>query len=214
MKNFLSNWFTRLIYLSLILGALGVLNYSLIGFFTSDKNSFKVAEVPNTKVAIVLGTSEFLKNGSTNMYFKFRIEAVVDLWQAGKIKYVLVSGDNSTKKYDEPTAMKEALVKRGIPASRIVLDYAGFRTLDSMVRAKEVFGQKKLIIVSQQFHVERALVIAKFKDIEAFGYNAVDVEAYSGFRTKLREYFARIKLWLDLLLGVDPKYLGDPVPIP
>lgn len=214
MKGLITRWLTRLIYLTIVLGVLGVLNYTLISYFTADQNSFKVADVPKKKVALILGTSQYLKNGSTNLYFKFRIEAVADLWEARKIDYVLVSGDNGSKEYDEPTAMKKALVKRGIPASRIVMDYAGFRTLDSMVRAKEVFGQHDFIIVSQQFHVERALVIAHFKDIEAFGYNAVDVEVYSGFRTKVREYLARFKLWIDLIFGVDPKFLGEPIAIP
>tara|TARA_Y100001934_G_C12020701_1_gene616659 strand:- start:25 stop:669 length:645 start_codon:yes stop_codon:yes gene_type:complete len=214
MKKLFSGLGRKIIYLLIIGAFLGVLNYTLISWLTSKENSFDIDEVPSKKVALILGTSEFLKNGSTNLYFKFRVEAVARLWRAGKIKYVLVSGDNSKKDYDEPSAMKEALIERGVPASRIVLDYAGFRTLDSVVRAKEVFGQDDIIIVSQQFHVERALILADFKGIEAYGYNAVDVEVYSGFRTKVREYFARIKLWLDLVIGVDPKFLGEPISIP
>ncbi|QNR23626.1 SanA/YdcF family protein [Croceimicrobium hydrocarbonivorans] len=214
MKKLFSGLGRKIVYL-LILGLfMGILNYSLISWLTSKENSFEINDVPEKKVALVLGTSEFLKNGSTNLYFKFRVEAVARLWKAGKIKYVLVSGDNSKKDYDEPSAMKEALIERGVPANRIVLDYAGFRTLDSVVRAKEVFGQDDILIVSQQFHVERALILADFKGIEAYGYNAVDVEVYSGFKTKVREYFARIKLWLDLVVGVDPKFLGEPVSIP
>lgn len=214
MKNLIRRWLQGLIYLGIILGFLGILNYSLIGFFVRHQNSFELEDVPTKKVALILGTSQYLRNGSTNLYFKFRIEAVQDLWEAGKIKYVLVSGDNSTKSYDEPTAIRKALIKKGIPADRIVLDYAGFRTLDSMVRAKKVFGQEDFIVVSQQFHVERALVLARFNDIKAYGYNAVDVTEYAGFRTKLREYFARMKLWVDIVFGVDPKFLGEPVVIP
>lgn len=214
MKKLFSGLGRKIVYLLIIGAFLGVLNYTLISWLTSKENSFDIDEVPSKKVALVLGTSEFLKNGSTNLYFKFRVEAVARLWNAGKIKYVLVSGDNSQKDYDEPSAMKEALIERGVPASRIVLDYAGFRTLDSVVRSKEVFGQDDILIVSQQFHVERALILADFKGIDAYGYNAVDVEVYSGFRTKVREYFARIKLWLDLVIGVDPKFLGEPISIP
>ncbi|WP_421753039.1 SanA/YdcF family protein [Croceimicrobium sp.] len=214
MKRLFKGLGRKIIYLLIIGAFLGVLNYTLISWLSSKENSFDINEVPSKKVALVLGTSEFLKNGSTNLYFKFRVEAIARLWKAGKIKYVLVSGDNSRKDYDEPSAMKEALVEKGVPASRIILDYAGFRTLDSVVRAKEVFGQDDILIVSQQFHVERALILADFKGIEAYGYNAVDVEVYSGFRTKVREYFARIKMWLDLLIGVDPKFLGDPISIP
>ncbi len=214
MKKLFWGLVRLMVYATIIVGLAGVLNYQLITWLTSDKNSYAIDDVPEKKVALVLGTTQFLKNGSTNLYFKFRVDAVAELWRSGKIKYVLVNGDNSRKSYDEPTAMKEALIKKGIPAQRIYLDYAGFRTLDSMVRAKEVFGQSDLIIVSQQFHVERARILARFKEIEAFGYNAVDVDVYYGFRTKFREYLARMKLWIDLIFGVDPKFMGDPVNIP
>ncbi len=203
-----------LIYLGILTAVFGVLNYHLISYFTTEKNSYDLKDVPTKSTALVLGTAQYLNNGRTNLYFKFRIDAVYDLWKAGKIKYILVNGDNSRKDYDEPTAMKEALIKKGIPANRIYLDYAGFRTLDSMVRAKKVFGQRDLIIVTQQFHAERALILAMFNHIQAFAYNAVDVDVYYGFKTSLREYLARIKIWIDLIFGVDPKFLGEPVSIP
>ena len=211
--KFIKGIIRNALYLAIVIGLLGILNYHFISWYTADANTYQLNKVPQKKVALVLGTSQFLKNGSTNLYFKFRIDAVMDLWNKGKIEYILVSGDNGSKAYDEPTAMRDALVKRGVPLNRIVLDYAGFRTLDSMVRAKKVFGQSDLIIVSQQFHVERALMIAGFSGVEAFGYNAVDVEVYSGLRTKVREYLARIKLWIDFIFGVDPKYLGEAVKI-
>lgn len=200
--------------LLLLMALLALINYQLISWLSSDRNSYELSEVPKKKVALVFGTSPKLKNGRHNLYFDYRMEAVARLWQDSKIEYILVSGDNSHQSFDEPTAMKEALIRLGIPAERIYLDYAGFRTLDSMVRAKKVFGQRDLIIVSQQFHLERALMLARFYDIEAFGYNATDVELYFGFRTKFRELLARIKLWVDLLLGVDPKFLGEAVAIP
>jgi SanA protein len=108
-------------------------------------------------VGLVLGTSQYLKNGYLNWYFKYRIEATVELYKKGKIDFILVSGDNSHKNYDEPTAFKNELIKRGIPADQIYLDYAGFRTLDSVVRAKEIFGQTSITIISQKFHNERAI---------------------------------------------------------
>ena len=202
------------IYLGIVIAILGILNYHLISWAAASKNSYLLEDVPKKDVALVLGTAQFLKNGRTNLYFKFRVDAVADLWEAGKIKYVLISGDNGRKEYDEPTAMKKALIKKGLPAEVIYLDYAGFRTLDSMVREKKVFGQSDLIIVSQQFHVERALLLAKFNDMQAFGYNAVDVDVYNGFGTKFREYLARIKFWIDYLFGVDPKFLGESIAIP
>lgn len=175
----------------------------------------RFAEVKPQKVALLLGTSKYAKGGRINLYYQYRIEAVAKLYAAGKIDYVLVSGDNSTVYYNEPTTMLNDLIAKGIPADRIVQDFAGFRTLDSVVRAKKVFGQTQFIIVSQLFHVERALFIARKKGIQAKGFCAQDVTASYGFKTKVREYFARVKMFIDLyLINKEPKFLGDPVQIP
>ena len=107
--------------------------------------------------------------------------------------------------------MKKELISAGVPDSVIFLDYAGFRTYDSMIRAKEVFGQTKFIVVSQQFHNERAIFIARQYGIEAYGYNAEDVSAYSGFKTKVRELFARVKVFIDVYTNKKPKFLGEKV---
>ena len=117
----------------------------------------QVAEVPAHKVGLLLGTNPYLKSGAPNKYFLYRIEAAVALYKAGKIEYILVSGDNHRNDYNEPEEMKQALMARGIPEEHIILDYAGFRTLDSVVRAKEVFGNDTFIVISQRFHNERAL---------------------------------------------------------
>ena len=108
-------------------------------------------------MGLLLGTGKFLKNGCKNLYFFNRIDATEQLYKSGKIQYILISGDNSTKNYSEPEDMQAELIKRGIPADKIVLDFAGFRTLDSVVRAKEIFGQNSFIIISQKFHNERAM---------------------------------------------------------
>ena len=142
------------------------------------------------------------------------MDATVALYKAGKIDYVIVSGDNSTKEYDEPSTFKEDLIKGGIPEGRIYLDYAGFRTLDSVVRVKEIFGQESVIIISQQFHNERAIYLAEHYDIKAIGYNAKNVSKHYGFKTNLREYLARTKVFIDILLGVQPKFLGEKIDIP
>ncbi len=173
-----------------------------------------IEEVEPVKVAVLLGTSQFLSNGQKNQYFEFRMNAATELYNAGKVQYVLVSGDNRKRNYNEPVAMQNALIKRGIPEENIVLDYAGFRTLDSMVRAREVFGQKKFIVISQKFHNERAVYIARKKGIEAFGYNARDVEVRAGFKTRVREVLARTKMMLDLyILRTQPHFLGEEVKI-
>ena len=183
---------------------------------TETKNfvSYDIQKLPNEKVGLLLGTSKILKSGWKNLYFFNRIDAAEQLYKSGKIKYILISGDNSTKDYSEPEDMQAELLKRGIPADKIVLDFAGFRTLDSVVRAKEIFGQNSFIIISQKFHNERAVYLARKNGIEAYGYNAKDVNKYFGFKTKVREYFARVKVFVDFLLGVEPKFGGEKVEIP
>jgi len=171
------------------------------------------ANIEKNKVGLVLGTAKYLKSGRLNLYFKYRIDATTKLYKAGKIDFVLVSGDNGNTEYDEPTDFKEALIEKGIPAEKIYLDYAGFRTLDSVVRAKEIFGQEKITIISQQFHNERAIYLAKKKGIEAVGFNAKDVSGRYGLRVRLREYLARTKVFIDILLRVKPKFLGDKIEI-
>lgn len=172
-----------------------------------------VSRVPKVKVGLLLGTSKLLRNGYNNAYFFNRIDAAVALYKSGKIKYILVSGDNGSESYNEPQDMKEELMLRGIPASAIYLDFAGFRTLDSVVRAKKIFGQASYIVISQEFHNERAVFIARKMGIEAYGFNAEDVKAYMGFKTKVREVFARTKVFVDFLFGVEPKFLGEKVEI-
>ena len=182
---------------------------------TETKNfvSYDIQKLPNEKVGLLLGTSKILKSGWKNLYFFNRIDAAEQLYKSGKIKYILISGDNSTKDYSEPEDMQAELIKRGIPADKIVLDFAGFRTLDSVVRAKEIFGQNSFIIISQKFHNERAVFLAQHYGIKAYGFNAKDVNKYFGFKTKVREYFARAKVFVDFLLGVEPKFGGEKVEI-
>lgn len=174
----------------------------------------EINEIPENNVALLLGTSQFLASGDENLYFSYRIQAAIELYESGKVSYFVVSGDNSTKIYNEPEAMRAELIKHGVPQDRIFLDYAGFRTFDSVYRMKEIFGQKQFTIVSQKFHNERALYIAKALDIDAIAFNAEDVNVRAGFKTLLREKFARVKVLLDIVIGKKPKFLGDSVFIP
>jgi len=178
-----------------------------------NKTFDEASEIAKNKVGLVLGTSQYLKNGYLNLFFKYRIDATVELYKKGKIDFVLVSGDNSRKNYDEPTAFKNELIKRGIPAGKIYLDYAGFRTLDSVVRAKEIFGQTSITIISQKFHNERAIYLAEKYGIKAVGFNAKDISGRYGIKTHIREYLARTKAFLDILFGVKPKFLGKKIDI-
>lgn len=182
---------------------------STAAFVTAD-----AGKLPTRKAALVLGTSKTLRDGRKNLYFSYRMDAAEQLYRSGKVQYLIVSGDNSHKNYNEPEDMMNELVARGIPKEKIFMDFAGLRTLDSVIRAREIFGQNSFIIVSQKFHNERAVYLARKNGIDAYGYNAKDVNTYAGFKTNVREKFARAKVFMDLLLGVDPKFGGAKVVVP
>ncbi|MDV7140189.1 ElyC/SanA/YdcF family protein [Maribacter sp. TH_r10] len=169
--------------------------------------------IPKNKVGLVLGTAKKLVGGQPNPYYSNRIHATVELYKANKIEFVLVSGDNGTIYYNEPSTIKKDLVAEGIPSERIFLDYAGFRTLDSMVRANVVFGLDNVTVISQKFHNERAIYIANQKGLNAIGYNAEDISRKQGLKVQLREYLARVKVFIDLLMKTEPKFYGNPIEI-
>lgn len=131
--------------------------------------------LPHKRVGLVLGCSPVLKSGQPNTFFQNRMQAAAAAFQAKKVDYLLVSGDNHSTTYDEPTAMRDALIKLGVPEDRIVLDYAGLSTLDSVVRAKKVFGLSEFCIITQRDHALRALYIARANGIEAVAFPAKDV---------------------------------------
>lgn len=201
------------LYLILVVFALIWLSNYRINATTSEYVSDDYKDLPSIKVGVVLGTSPKLANGYSNYYFTYRIEAAERLYHSGKVTHFIVSGDHGRKDYNEPDYMKQVLVEKGIPSNRIYVDYAGFRTLDSMVRAKEIFGQNKFIVISQRFHNQRAIFIARQYGIEAYGYNATDVNIRGGMKTRIREYFARTKVFVDQILGVEPRYLGEKIEI-
>lgn len=171
--------------------------------------------VPEAPVAVVLGASPRLSDGRANLFFLPRLESAAALFKAGRVKALIVSGDNGTRGYDEPTEMKRLLVQMGVPEARVVCDFAGFRTLDSVVRAKEVFGQTRVVFVSQRFHNERAIYLARTAGMEAYGFNAKDVSVAIAPKTFLREKLACVKAVLDVaVLGTRPKFLGEKVCVP
>ncbi|RYD47067.1 MAG: vancomycin high temperature exclusion protein [Verrucomicrobiaceae bacterium] len=173
-----------------------------------------VAKLPETEVALVFGTTDRV-NGRENLYFRYRIDAAVRVWKSGKIKTVIVSGDNRSQYYNEPEKMRQALVERGIPADRIVSDFAGLRTLDSVVRAKEIFGVDEILVISQKFQNERAIYLATANGIDARGFNARDLNTQGGMKTKIREIGARVKMWLDVnFLDTQPTHLGEKISLP
>jgi SanA protein len=175
------------------------------------KTFVSVNEVAHFKSGLLLGTSKMTKGGKLNVYYSKRIHAAAQLFLAGKLDYIIISGDNSKKTYDEPTDMKNDLVAAGIDSNKIYLDYAGFRTFDSMVRCKEIFSQDSVLVISQQFHNERAIYIGEHSGMFVRGFNAADVSAAYGKWTMLREAFARVKVLVDFIIGTEPKFLGKKV---
>lgn len=167
------------------------------------------AFIPTGDVALVLGTSPRVSGGK-NPFFEGRMDTAARLWQEKKARRFLVSGDHGQANYDETAAMEAALIARGVPANVITQDHAGFRTLDSLVRAKEVFGVNKLIVVTDDWHLPRALFLAKSSGLDAVGAAFVDVPWSTSTTTRVRECFSRVKAIADVyILRTKPKYLGE-----
>ncbi|MBI1767443.1 MAG: YdcF family protein [Bacteroidetes bacterium] len=181
---------------------------------TEDKVFTNINSLDGHKVALVLGTSKKLTSGASNPFFENRIKAAAELYRDGKISHFIVSGDNRTLYYNEPMEMKKALIQLGVPETVITLDYAGLRTLDSIVRSKEIFGQEKITIITQSFHCYRALFISNFYDIDAVALVTQDSTAETPIRVYIRECFARTKAVLDLyVLNTAPRHLGEKEPL-
>ena len=175
----------------------------------------EIDSIPYNKVALLLGTNPLNRRGRPNSYFTNRINTAAELYHAGKVDFIIASGDNHIKEYDEPTAMRDSLMAHGVPESRIILDFAGFRTLDSVVRAKEVFGCDSLTIISQEVHNARALYLAEANGIKAIALTA-PLRAGRWVRTRLalREWLACDKMMLDIWFGKQPHFLGEKIEIP
>jgi len=204
--------------LTLIMCSLFVIFVTWINVaITKTGNSYiynSIDSIPHNHCALVLGTSKYLWNGKRNLFYTNRIKAAVELYNHNKVDYIIVSGDNRNRNYNEPITMYNDLIAAGIPNKKIVLDYAGFRTLDSVVRGKEVFGQDKFTIVSQLFHNQRAIFIARNKGIEAIAFNAGDDSESLAFKVQMREIAARVLVVFDMITSKQPHFLGEKVIIP
>ena len=215
MKTFIRRFWKLCLGFLIVFTAVLLLSNFLVRKASKNLTYDSAEEIPYNHTGLVLGTSKKAKGGGENLFFKYRMEAAVELYKAGKINFIIVSGDNSEFYYNETRDMKKSLVKMGIPEDCIVEDFAGFSTLDSVIRAKEVFGQDSVTVISQEFHNQRAIFIGKNHDIYALGFNAKKVPAkYSTF-THTREYFARVKALLDIyVLRRMPKFYKEKEPFP
>jgi len=203
--------FTIILVLSLlviILPDLYITVYSSVHIYND------IERVPYNKCGLLLGTSKYRPEGGVNPYFKQRLDAAAQLYKAGKVDFIIASGDNSEVYYNEPKVMIRSLVERGVPAGKIFPDYAGFRTLDSVVRARDVFSQNSITLISQKFHNERGVYIGRRHGMDVVGYNAADIYEPGSIKIRVREVFARMKAFIDIhLLKETPRFLGDKIEI-
>ncbi len=173
-----------------------------------------IEALPGNDVGLLLGTSPYSRKGNESMLFQHRIEAAAALYKAGKIKHVLASGANPDDTYNEPRKMYYALVEAGVPPEAITLDFAGFRTLDSVIRATAVFKLDRYTVISQRFHVYRAVFIARHDGIPAIAYAPPELSDRQKRRLLVREALARVNAIIDVfLLKTRPRFLGEPVQI-
>ncbi|MDH5599469.1 MAG: YdcF family protein [Cyclobacteriaceae bacterium] len=196
--------------LALVLGSVVVVLCNVwVVTSTSDRVYSNISEVPYRKVGLVLGTSSKFEDGRPNIFFNQRIATAIKLFKSGKVSFLIVSGDNSTKYYNEPLMMKNALIKGGIPESKITMDFAGLRTLDSIVRSNEIFGQDSITVITQDFHSYRALFIADYYKLNMIAMVPGKLPLKTSGKVRFREFLARPLAILDLfLLNKKPKHLG------
>lgn len=193
-------WFKLLIkgiFLSILAIVIIIASCNMIVIhYSKDKLYDNAKDIPYKEVGLLLGTSPRTKDGHANIYYAYRVEAAVKLYKAKKIGRILISGDGRDKNYDEPKYIKRDLIKRGIPANKIILDRKGLRTFDSVIRAKEVYGYSEFIVISQKFHNERAVFLARHNDMDAIGFNAKDApnqKGKSAKRMRIREFSLFLK---------------------
>jgi SanA protein len=203
-------YWSGLCLLALVLVVVGF--NSWIVFRSHSRVAETVAAVPVTRVALVLGTSKTLQSGRTNAHWRGRMDAAAALWKAGKVRQILVSGDNRRADYNEPRDMRDGLVERGVPVEMITLDYAGLRTLDSVIRAQEIFDLKECVIVSDDFHLPRALWLADRRGMKATGFHGTPLSWELSGKTRVREWLARMNAALEeWVLGTEAKHYGEKV---
>jgi vancomycin permeability regulator SanA len=163
-------------------------------------------EVPPHDVAIVFGAG--LWGGRPSPYLAHRLDTAAELYRSGTVKVVLVSGDNSRTEYDEPDAMRAYLVGRGVPDAKIVSDYAGFDTWDSCVRARKIFGVERAVLISQDFHIRRAVALCRAAGLDVHGVGVTEPHDATWYSGSVRELLAAAKAALDAVLEPDPHHLG------
>jgi SanA protein len=186
-----------------VLTALAVTANQVMTSWSKAYATDDLGHLPQVDVALVLGTLPYFPPGRLNPGLRNRLDAAVDLWRAGKVKYLIVSGNRDGDGYDEPTIMRDVLVARGVPPDVIYRDFAGLRTVTSIVRARDIYGQKRFIIVSQRDHLDRALYLARHLGVEAWGYDARGSVPFMMLRSMRAKLIVLYAFW-DLVAGPRP----------
>jgi SanA protein len=204
-------WLKRIIIWGITSAVLFLILCNVWVVVTTSTNVYeKEEQLPPHRMALVLGTSHRTIAGGPNPYFEKRMETAASLFKNGKIDHFILSGDNRSRYYNEPNEMRKSLVSKGVPPTAITLDYAGLRTLDSIIRCKQIFGQDKITIITQPFHSYRALFISNYYDIDAVAMVAGEPTFESSVKVRVREYLARTKAVLDLyIFKTSPRYMGQ-----
>jgi SanA protein len=205
--------YLKIIFLLCAIFILGIISINLLIVFKSKEFIFnKVDEVPKCYTAIVLGAL-VSKSGDLSDILQDRLDMAIELYKKDKIKRFLLSGDHGRKNYDEVNSMKNYLIQKGIKTEDIFLDHAGFDTYNTMTRAREIFEVTDVVIVSQEFHLSRAIYIARKKGLTAYGIVADRRNYISIARLQFREYLANVKAFFEVLINKQPKFLGNKIPI-
>lgn len=196
----------------LLLAVIFVPNFIVVGKVKNDIISLEEAEsLADTDCAVILGAG--VRNGEPTPMLKDRLLTGIDLYKSGAVKKLIMSGDHGSKDYDEVNIMKSFAVDNGVPDEDIFMDHAGFSTYETVYRAKEIFEADNIIIVSQKYHLYRALYIAEKLDVKAVGVSA-DLRTYSGQKMRdLREILARDKDFFNCIIKPEPTYLGEKIPV-
>lgn len=200
-----------LVIIFIIILLLGSVNFLV--FLKSKKFVYQdINNIEKKKVALVLGARVY-SDGRLSDMLHDRVQSALELYQNGKVEKILLSGDHGRENYDEVSAMRDYLLENGVPGNDIFLDHAGFDTYDSMYRARDVFLVDSMIVVTQEFHLPRAVYIARSLDVDAIGFVADKQHYLFMVRNNIRESLARIKAFFNVLLHSNPKFLGDKIPV-
>lgn len=209
-----SIWFKVVALPLLLLGAFVLFCNLWVVLSTNSRVFDSSGEIKSNTVGLVLGTSKKVAPNQPNPHFEHRLAAAAELYREGKVRHLLVSGDKDSRYYNEPRDMTAKLVSLEVPKESITPDYSGYRTLDSIVRAKKIYGLDKVTIISDGFHVSRALFVARKEGLDAVAFASQPVSLKYSLQARLREYLARVLVVLDLyLFDTQPNEMGSPVSI-